>query len=73
MGVYSLVNTFLYSRKNQFPELYADLLKWMKESKLFSSFEIVRLRYLIDIGNSSSWISRKLKMRGICFRMLPAR
>lgn len=71
IGIYQLVKTFLYPRKNQFPELYIDLLNWMKESKLFTSFEIYRIKYLIDFGNSTSWIMRKLKMRGICYRLLP--
>lgn len=71
VGIYNLIKHFLYSRKNQFPDLYIDFLKWIKEIKLFSFFEITKLEVLIGTGNSSLWILRKLKMQGICFKLLP--
>lgn len=71
IGVYELIKTFLYSRKNQFPELYVELINWMRESKLFSKFEILKLRFLMRFGNSTLAILRKLKVQGICYKLLP--
>ncbi|MDP4285492.1 MAG: glycosyltransferase [Bacteroidota bacterium] len=71
IGVYHLIRTFLYSRKKQFPELYTELIAWMKESRLFSTFEITKFRFLINTGNSASGILQKLRFRGICYKLLP--
>ncbi len=71
-GIFHLIKTFLYSRKNEFPGLYADLFNWMKESNLFSKFEMSKLRFLIERGNSNSAILRQLKIKGICYKLLPA-
>ena len=72
-GIYRLIKTFLYSRKNQFPKLYLDLKWLMKESDLFSSFEIRKLSFLIDKGNTKSPLLKKLKVKGICFKLLPGK
>lgn len=70
-GIYSLIKTFFYSRKNQFPELYDDLKKLMRGSKLFSSFEIRKISALMDLGNTESWFLKKMKVKGICYKLLP--
>jgi glycosyltransferase involved in cell wall biosynthesis len=73
IGIYRLVKYFLYSRKNQFPELYKDLISVMKESMVFSSFEIIRIATLVSIGNAQSLRLRKLKVKGICYKLLPGK
>lgn len=72
IGIYRLITTFLYSRKNEFPGLYADLLSWMKESKLFSKIELIKLRFLIEGGNTNSAFLKRLKIKGICYKLLPS-
>lgn len=72
-GIYSLIKTFLFARKNQFPALYIDLMKLIKDSKLFSSFGMFWLTFLINSGNTKSPVMRKLKLRGICYRLLPVK
>ncbi|MEO6838767.1 MAG: glycosyltransferase family A protein [Ginsengibacter sp.] len=70
-GIYALIKTFLYSRKNQFPGLYNDLKKLMKESTLFSLYEIRKISFLVDLGNTESGFLKKMKVRGICYQLLP--
>lgn len=69
-GVNHLIKTFLYSRKNQFPELYKELMEWMYLSGLYSRLEINRYRFLLNTGNSENKILKKLKIKGACYRML---
>lgn len=71
VGVNSLIKTFLYSRKNQYPELYIELLDWMHTSGLYSDNEIRKYRFLIETGNTESRLLQKLKIKGICYNMLP--
>jgi len=70
-GVYQLVKTFLYHRKNQFPELFNELVQWMKKSGLFSAIEIARIYCLTIVGNYNSPVLKKLKVKGICYSLLP--
>jgi len=73
IGIYSLIKVFLYSRKNQFPKLYTDLISIMKESKVFSSFEIMRIATLMSVGNAQSLLLRKMRLKGICYKLLPGK
>jgi glycosyltransferase involved in cell wall biosynthesis len=73
IGIYRLIKTFLYSRKNQFLQLYNDLIKLMKESKMFSFFEIRKLVFLLDCGNTKSWFLKKMKVKGVCYKLLPVK
>jgi hypothetical protein len=73
IGIYHLVKTFLYSRKNQFPELYNELIKLMNESKLFSSFEMKKFSFLLNVGNTNLWLLKKMRVRGICYSLLAAK
>lgn len=73
IGIYSLIRTFLFSRKNKYPSLYIDLAELIKDSKLFTSFEMFWLTFLINTGNTESWIVRRLKLRGICYKLLPVK
>lgn len=70
-GIYRLIKTFLYSRKNQFPSLYTDLIKVIRGSKLFTLFEVFLITFLMETGNIESWIVRKFRIKGICYRLLP--
>lgn len=70
-GIYSLIKVFLYSRKNQFPKLYDDLISLLKESKLFSLLEIMRIVTLLSVGNAQSLLLKKLKLKGVCYKLLP--
>lgn len=71
-GVNQLVKTFLYSRVNQFPELYEELMRWMKSSGIYSTSEAMRYRLLIKTGNTENRILKAMKVRGMCYRMLPS-
>lgn len=73
IGIYGLVKTFLFSRKNKFPVLYLDLIRLIKDSRLFTSFEMFWLTFLINTGNTESWIVTKLRLRGICYKLLPVK
>ncbi len=70
-GIYTTIKFFLYNRKNDFPDLYLLLINLMRESDLFSYLEIKRIEGLLTIGNTNSIIARTLKLRGICFKLLP--
>lgn len=70
-GIYSMIKVFLYHRKNDFPDLYLAVINLMKESKLFTFFEIKRISGLLQIGNSCSFFTHFFKIRGICFMLLP--
>lgn len=69
-GINRLVKIFLFSRVNQFPELYEELIVWMRSSGVFSRREILRYRFLIKAGNSENKFFRAMKVRGLCWRML---
>lgn len=69
-GVRNLVKTFLYSRVNQFPELYEELIKWMGSTGVFSRYEIMRYRFLMKAGNSESKFLKAMKVKGVCWRMV---
>lgn len=71
-GVNQLIKTFLYSRVNQFPELYEELIRWMKSSGIYSTAEMMRYRLLIKTGNTENRILKAMKVRGVCYRMLPS-
>lgn len=71
-GVNQLIKTFLYSRVNQFPELFADLMLWMKSSGIYSSAEIMRYRLLIKTGNTENRILKAMKVRGLFYKILPS-
>lgn len=70
-GVYSLINDFLYSRYNEFINLYERMEKWMRDSRLFSRAEIWRIKSLVQLGNRESFLTKRLKIKGICYRLLP--
>jgi glycosyltransferase involved in cell wall biosynthesis len=70
-GIYNLVKTFLYSRKNEFQDLYLQFSDFINASGLFSFAEQKRLLFLINIGNRQSWLSKKLHLKGICYKLLP--
>lgn len=70
-GVNGLIRTFLYSRKNQFPELYQQLTGWMKGCGLYSSQEMGKYRFLLEMGNTGNVLLKALRVRGICYRLLP--
>jgi glycosyltransferase involved in cell wall biosynthesis len=70
-GIYSMVKTFLYSRKNEFPDLYLQFFNFINASDVFSFAEKKRLLFLINTGNSQSCLSKKLHLRGICYKLLP--
>lgn len=70
-GVNSLIKTFLYSRKNQFPELYKELMDWMKGCGLYSSIETKKYRFLLETGNTNNALLKALKVKGVCYRLLP--
>lgn len=71
-GVSRLVKTFLFSRVSQFPELYEDLMAWMKSSGIFSKREIMRYRFLVKTGNTENKILKTLRVKGICYSLLPS-
>ena len=73
IGLYAIVKTFLYSRKQQLPALYRELTGLMATSKLFSVFEIKSLSILINWGNVDNWLAKKIKLRGVCYKLLPTR
>lgn len=70
-GIYNLLRTFLFSRYNVFPQLYADLEHWMKSSELFSRLELWRIRTLVRLGNRNVPALKILRLKGICFYLLP--
>lgn len=70
-GINTLIKKFLYSRKNQFPELYDDLISVMEKSGIYTKGEIKKYRRLIEWGNMDNRVLRALKIKGICYRMLP--
>lgn len=70
MGIYSLVKTFLYYRKNEYPQLYYDFKKMIYESKLFSDFEAKKLFLLIELGNRKNFLAVKFKLKGLCYKLL---
>lgn len=70
-GINNLIKTFLYSRKNDFIDLYANLMNWIKSCGFFSTLEIVRYSILLNLGNSNSRLLKRLKIKGICYQLLP--
>lgn len=70
-GIFNLIKSFVFSRRNEFPVLYYDLLQLMRESNLFSSLEVWKIKMLVDWGNMDSAILKKLKIKGICYKLLP--
>jgi hypothetical protein len=70
-GIINLLRNFVFSRRNEFPALYIDLLDLMKGSKLFSFVEIQRTKLLTDWGNQDSVILKNLRIKGLCYRLLP--
>lgn len=70
-GVNTLIKTFLYSRKNEFGDLYNLLMNWTKSSGLFSRIEIFRYHILLDLGNANHSILKRLKLKGLCYKLLP--
>lgn len=71
-GVSVLVRTFLYSRRNQFQDLYNELIIWMKSSGLYLSLEIFKYQLLLNVGNTNNSILKRLKVKGLCYKLLPA-
>lgn len=70
-GISAMIKIFLYSRKNQFSDLYNELMTWMKSSGLFSPVEILRYRALLNAGNTNNTILMRLKIKGMCYKLLP--
>ena len=70
-GIYKLVSTFLYARSQEFPKLLDEFETFIKTCNLFTHFELFRLLFLLKVGNSKSLIAKKLKIKGICFKLLP--
>lgn len=71
-GTSILIKTFLYSRRSQFNDLYNELMTWMKSSGLFSFVEILRYRLLLNAGNTEITFLKRLKIKGMCYKLLPA-
>lgn len=69
-GINQLIKTFLYSRVNQFPDLYQELMRWMKSSGIYNKSEMIRYSLLMKIGNTDNRFLRAMKVRGVCYRML---
>lgn len=70
-GVNSLIRTFLYSRKNEFPELYLMLVLWMKTSGLFSRSDRMKYQLLLNLGNTNNVMLRASKIKRLCYSLLP--
>lgn len=70
-GIYQLVRTFLYHRKNEFPEFFRQLMDLLQTTDYFSTAERLRLQYLIAVGNAEGTVARMLRLRGLCYRLLP--
>lgn len=71
IGIFNLINHFLFSRKNEFQQLYNDLILLMKQSNLFSSIELWKIKMLMELGNKRSFLIKYLKLKGICYKLLP--
>lgn len=72
MGIYNMVKTFLYYRKNEYPQLYFDFKKMIYECKLFSHLEAKKLFLLIELGNKKNFLAVKFKLKGLCYKLLPS-
>jgi hypothetical protein len=70
-GIYNLICIFLYSRKNEFPALYNDFVELIHIDRFFSTLERWRIQCLIETGNNNSQLLKFLKLKGICYRLLP--
>jgi glycosyltransferase involved in cell wall biosynthesis len=70
-GIYTMIRIFLYYRKNEFPDLYNELVDLINVDSLFSKYERRKLQFLILTGNSNSWFAKKVKFKGLFFRLLP--
>lgn len=70
-GVNQLIRTFLFSRRRQYPALFDELTEWMKSSGLYSSSEIFRYKFLLNTGNTKNRLLQTLKIKGICYNLLP--
>ncbi|MCO6496343.1 MAG: glycosyltransferase family 2 protein [Chitinophagaceae bacterium] len=69
-GINGCIRTFLYSRKNQFPELYRSMMQMMQRSGIFSEKELRRYKRLIEWGNTENPVLKKLKIKGLCYKLL---
>ena len=72
-GILTLLKNFLFHRKNEFPELYESFKQLLKNSSVFSNFEIIWINYLVDTGYSKNYILQKLKIKGISYSLLPGK
>lgn len=71
IGVYRLIRNFLYARKNEFPDLYFELIDWMKFNKIFTRYELLIVQCLFHLGHSTNFLPRWLKLKGVGFKLLP--
>lgn len=70
-GILTLLNQFLFSRVNEFKDLYNQFIILLKESKLFTKSEIRRVTFLIRLGNYENVFAKKMKLKGLCYLLLP--
>ncbi|RZK12553.1 MAG: glycosyltransferase family 2 protein [Flavobacterium sp.] len=70
-GMLNLLNNFLYYRVNEFRDLFKQFAILVSESKLFTDLEMWRIFALTSIGNHENRILKKMKLKGLCYRLLP--
>lgn len=71
-GLNHLNKVFLYSRKNEFPEEYKKFISLLKRSNLFTKFELMKIQFLMEAGNSQARFASALRLKGLFYRLLPA-
>ena len=70
-GIYRLIKLFMYSRINEFPELFQQLLAVLNNKQVFTTYEKNKIKWLVELGSSQTPLARMLKLKGLCYKMFP--
>jgi glycosyltransferase involved in cell wall biosynthesis len=69
-GLNNFNNIFLYSRMKEFPYEYKVFISLLKESGLYSKYELLKIQLCMISGNSNSRLASTLKLKGLFYRLL---
>jgi glycosyltransferase involved in cell wall biosynthesis len=69
-GLNNFNRIFLYSRIKEFPSEYKVFISLLKESGLYSKYELLTIQLCMNSGNSNSRWASALKLKGLFYRLL---
>ncbi len=70
IGVLKLFKYFLLVRISMHKLSLYDFINWMKSTDVFHSYQIFKLSFLINLWQSNHFIIKKMRLKGLCYKLL---